>query len=450
MLELNNLTMSKSKISNKLKPEIGKIVSLKTHYIRGASEILDQIYIAGDDKSIPPFMMITEFILETKDRFDEDTGGEILGSDSHHCKVQWFNTKMYEVSETWINSDFLEEVIVEGRKKETSTFSKGDCVILKTNELEIKKKRTSLKIEESTVNLKASSVVSFCAPEMIVMSRVAFKVKQPIIDKNTGKQTRFNPKFLIKFKYYNPLTNKYSEGLLPKECFEKADTEIESLDETLDSNSVVLYKKKLLQVKNISYLHGVYMAYCKNFVDGSEESFRMNELRPLELFDKKELIKNKLAPTWRNGKFESISFYIQKKQKSREKLEEMFDKGEEGRDNFRPIFTNGYFFIEYRNLKGKYTERFIKILETSEFLIKEGRKRKEDEEIFVEQDTKGLMVQAYCFLRSEVRTFTFTDDRLLAIYDVDETNSLDKDTHLNLKKVLEASQKSFPQPHSTI
>lgn len=418
--------MSKSKKSTKLKPEIGKIVSLKTHFIRGASEILDQIYIAGDDKSIPPFMMITEFILETKDRFDEETGDETLGSDSHNCKVQWFNTKTYEVSETWINSDFLEEVIVEGGKKETSTFSKGDCVILKTNQLEIKKKRTSLKIEESTVNLKASSVVSFCAPEMIVMSRVAFKVKQPIIDKNTGKQTRFNPKFLIKFKYYNPLTNKYSEELLPKECFEKADTEIESLDKILDSNSVVLHKNKLLQVKNVSYLHGVYMAHCKDFVDGSEESFRFNQKTDVIFLKIRDLIGTKLAPEWYGDKFYSINRFIQNKSVKKESFYEHLKTLKEKDDlEYRPFFTKNYFYIHYRNLNGKFTERFIKVDKVHEFPLKKDDK-----------DAKGFMVQAFCFLRGEERTFTFTDDRLLAIYEVDENIILSNDPKTLLKDVL--------------
>jgi len=419
------------------KPEIGKIVTLKTHYSRGKEKVLKNLHIAGDDKSIPPFMMVTEYIFETKNRFDEKTGDEILGTGSYSCKVQWFNSKTYEVSETWLNTAFLEEVMFKNVEKTTSTFSKGDGVILRTNELEIKKKRTSLKVEESAVNLKASSVVSFCAPEMIVMSKVAYQIKKPIIDKNTGEQIRFYPKQLLKFKYFNPLTNKYTEGHLPLECFEKADTEIEDLDMLLGSNTVVLKSNMFYQVKNVSYLHGVYMAYCTNFVDGSEESFRLNELLSSKQFQKMELIGDKIAPTWQNGKFDSISSFIQKEQRSKEKREEMSAIEDKAKDDFRTIFKNQYFYIQYRNLKGRYTERFIKILETSEFLIKEGRKRKEGEEEIVEKDTKGLMVKAFCFLRGEERTFTFTDERLFAIYETNEKFELINNPQFKLKDFFE-------------
>ena len=423
--------MNKNNDTNKLIPQIGQIVTLKTHYTRANKDILDKIYIAGDDKSIPPFMMITEFCLETKNRFDEETGDEILGSGSHSCKVQWFNSKTYEISETWINSVFLEAV--NNEKNKLKSFEKEDCVILRTNAFEIKKKRTSLKIQESTVNLNASSVVSFCAPEMIVMSKVVYKIKKPLIDKNTGEQIRFYPKQLLKFKYFNPITNKYSEGLLPIECFEEADNKIEKLDELLDPKNVILYNKKLFQVKNVSYLHGVYMAYCKNFVDGSSESLRSKDLMPFNLINKNDLTGTLLAPTWRNDKFESVSTYIQKKQKNKKDL-----KGNEKKYEFRPPLKDQFFFIEYRNLKGKYTERFIKILNTWEFLIKEGKKIKSGErEEQLEKDTKGMMVQAFCYLRGEERTFTFTDDRLLAIYEVDETKPINQDKDINIEEILE-------------
>ena len=417
--------MGKSRDNDNLNPQIGQIVTLKTHYSRANKNILDKIYIAGDDKSIPPFMMITEFCLETKNRFDEETGDEILGSGSHSCKVQWFNSKTYEISETWINSVFLEAV--NNEKNKLKSFEKEDCVILRTNAFEIKKKRTSLKIQESTVNLNASSVVSFCAPEMIVMSKVAYKIKKPVIDKNTGEQIRFYPKQLLKFKYFNPITNKYSEGHLPIECFEKADSRTEDLDDLLDPKNVILYNKKLFQVKNVSYLHGVYMAYCKNFLDGSEESFRFNGAQII-VVKIRDLIGIKLAPEWYGNKFYSVNKYIQKK--SSNNKEEFFNHvtnlEESSELEYRILFKNNYFYIHYRNLKGKFTERFIRVEKVHEFpLKKEG------------DDEKGFMVQAFCYLRGEERTFTFTDDRLLAIYEVNETKPINEDTDIALKDILD-------------
>lgn len=44
------------------------------------------------------------------------------------------------------------------------------------------------------------------------------------------------------------------------------------------------------------------------------------------------------------------------------------------------------------------------------------------------------MVQAYCHLRKEERTFTFTDERLLAIYD--GNIELDSENKINIEKLL--------------
>jgi len=425
--------MTQEQENTKPNPKIGQIVSFKTHYTRGDSPLLEEVYIAGDDKSIPPFLMITEFLKETKEKFDSDTGDEIIGDNSYNYKVQWFNSQKYEVSETWINSSFFEKDPVLEEKKDPnkegdsdSKLKKGDRVILKTNALEVKKKRTSIKLDESKSNRKASSVVNFCAPEMIVMSKVAFKPKKPIKDNITGEDIRFYPNRLLKCKYYNPSSDKFSEVLLPEECFEKADTEIENLNEILDTNSVILNQNKLLEVDHISYLHGVYMAYCKNFVDGSEDSFRLNELMPFELLDKKQLIGEEIAPLWKSDEFVSISKFLQREGK--------YIKIEEGKgitNSIAPKFKNNYFYVSYRNLKGRYTERFIKILKTSVFLIKKANKEDENSE-----NSIGLMVQAHCFLRGEKRTFTFTDERLFAIYDVNEKEILNKKDEIKLLDIL--------------
>jgi hypothetical protein len=421
--------MSNKHKNTKTNQKIGKIVSLKTHYTRGDSSLLEKIYIAGDDNSIPPFMMVSEYLKEPKDKFDSDTGEKILGNETYNYKVQWFNSKKYEISETWINSDFLDEVPINiSENVKDLSCKKGDRVILKTNALELQKKRTSIKLDEIKSNIKASSVVNFCAPEMIVLSKVAFTPKKPIKDNITGEDIRFYPDRLLKCKYYNPLSDKYSEVLLPEECFEKTDTEIENLNEILDANSVILHQNKLLQVNNISYLHGVHMDYCKNFVTGNDESFRFNK-DEIIILKRGDLLGRKLAPNWYGDKFYSIKNFIQKKSVKEEKFSDhlrVLKKDEELQ--FRPFFKDNFFYIHYRNLKGRFTERFIKVSKVHEFALKKDV-----------EDIKGLMVKADCYLRGEERTFTFTDERLFTIYEIDETIVLSAETKITLKDVLEQS-----------
>src|SRR5690554_4955891 len=101
-------------------------------------------------------------------------------------------------------------------------------------------------------------------------------------------------------------------------------------------------------------------------------------------------------------------------------------KEERNKQNIRKFINNKIFYIHYKNLKGKFTKRFIKILGVMDFKITEDDDKK----------ITALMVHAYCFLRKEERTFTFTDDRLLAIYDVKNESQVNSNK-LKFKELLE-------------
>src|SRR5690554_3541577 len=417
--------------------QIGSIVTLKSHYTRGEKDYLDNISIAGDDKSISPYMLVTEILKETKNKFDEHTGENTIQKDSFRVKVLWFNAKSYEFNEKWISSSFLNTVKSEIRLKKIKpeklfnleryipnewerkynfinnlkpkSFKRSSQVILKTNPLEIKKKRISIKEEEWNTKISKSSLLSFCAPEMVVIGKSTFKPKDPLFDKVTNERVREIPTDQVKVQFYNPLTDKYSEEVLPVECFEIADVKSSNLDKLINANQddqkLVSFNDQLFSVKNISYLHGIYMIQTKNFVDETVESFMLHEIVNLKELKINDVIGEKLAPRWQGSNFKKIPDFINKQDI---KYEDYITKSKEEKENIRPSLTGNLFYINYRNLKGKFTQRFIKIEAVSEFPIKEEKV----------DGAKGLMVKAFCFLRKEERTFTFTDDRLLAIYDV--------------------------------
>src|SRR5690554_1367231 len=383
--------------------QIGSIVTLKSHYTRGEKGYLDTISIAGDDKSISPYMMVTEILKETRNKYDEDTGENTIQKNSLRLKVIWFNAKSYEFNEKWISSNFVD--IVENELKNIK-FSKADQVILKTNQLEIKKERASIKQEEWNTKISKSSLLSFCAPEMVVIGKSKFKPKDPLFDKVTNERIREIPTDQVKVQFYNPLTDKYSEHILPVECFEKADVKTNKLTQLIeaskDEKSLVGFKDQLYRVKNISYLHGIYMIQVENCVDEKEKSFMLGEIGEVTVISVKDVIPKKLAPIWDGNEFTTISKYF-----AREAVPNTEDSDDEDH-NIREFLNNKTYYIHYKNLKGKFTKRFIKVLGVSDFKITED----------VDKKITGLMVHAYCFLRKEERTFTFTDDRLLAIYDV--------------------------------
>lgn len=383
--------------------QIGNIVALKSHYTRGNESYLKDLSISGDEKSIPPFMMVTEILKETKNKFDEETGENTISKSSYRLKVIWFNAKNYEFNEKWINSDFV--VRVEIKNTEQAPLKKGSQVILRTNQLEVKKKHISIKEDDWQTKLSKSSLLSFCAPEMVVIGKSKFKPKDPIFDKITNEEIRTIPKNQLKCQFYNPIADKYSEIILPVECFEIADLETDKLKELIkaseDESLLVAINDKLYQIKNVSYLHGIYMIQGIDFVDGTEESFLLNEIGSIDFLTVKDVIEEKLAPQWNKDRFISISQYLDLETES---------KSDKGKPNKRPIITGNLHYIHYKNLSGKFTKRFIKVKNVDGFSVKG---KKEDDKFL-----KGYMVQAYCYLRKEDRTFTFTDERLLAIYDV--------------------------------
>src|SRR5690554_4885752 len=395
--------------------QIGSIVTLKSHYTRGEKDYLDNISIAGDDKSISPYMMVTEILKETKNKFDEDTGENTIQKNSFRLKVIWFNAKTYEFNKKWISSQFVD--VVENELKNIK-FSKADQVILKTNQLEIKKKRISIKEEEWNTKISKSSLLSFCAPEMVVIGKSTFKPKDPLFDKVTNERIREIPTDQIKVQFYNPLADKYSEEILPIECFEIADVKSSNLDKLINANQddqkLVSFNDQLFSVKNISYLHGIYMIQTKNFVDETVESFMLHEIVNLKELKINDVIGGLLAPFWTDNNHTSVNHFF---------AEKAVANAEGDKHNIREFINNKIFYIHYKNLKGKFTKRFIKVLGVSDF------KMTDEDEI-----TTGLMVHAFCYLRKEERTFTFTDDRLLAIYDV--KIELDSKNKVNIEKLL--------------
>src|SRR5690554_6258628 len=395
--------------------QIGSIVTLKSHYTRGEKDYLDNISIAGDDKSISPYMMVTEILKEIKNKFDEDTGENTIQKNSFRLKVIWFNAKSYEFNEKWISSNFVD--VVENEHEDIN-FSKADQVILKTNQLEIKKKRISIKEEEWNTKISKSSLLSFCAPEMVVIGKSTFKPKDPLFDKVTNERIREIPTDQIKVQFYNPLADKYSEEVLPVECFEIADVKSSNLDKLINANQddqkLVSFNDQLFSVKNISYLHGIYMIQTKNFVDETVESFMLHEIVNLKELKINDVIGGLLAPFWTDNNHTSVNHFF---------AEKAVANAEGDKHNIREFINNKIFYIHYKNLKGKFTKRFIKVLGVSDF------KMTDEDEI-----TTGLMVHAFCYLRKEERTFTFTDDRLLAIYDV--KIELDSKNKVNIEKLL--------------
>jgi len=198
---------------------IGTIVALVSHPF---SDTLDKehILLGGDYISLSPLMVVVETLKENKALFDENTGEQILKPGSYQCKCIWYSSKSSKFEETWLTSRLL-KIIEPSNTEETNSIPFGTSVVFKTAQIEIGKKKASLKQIGALATDKNKSItglLAFTSPLMQVIGSAKSESKEPFLDPKTGKVKREISKRLIKCKYYNSTSEKFSEVLIPIEA----------------------------------------------------------------------------------------------------------------------------------------------------------------------------------------------------------------------------------------
>lgn len=221
---------------NKFK--VGDIVTYKTH------PLLNDFFIKGDGKYVPPIMMIKEVFFENKLKktFDETCGKEIAEKIKYICvyfddnKSEFVEAHLYEkMLENFSNLkiaslnnktidnniDVITEITNYPLKPE---YEYGEILYFKTKKLEILKKRSSIKItkdkkKETVDDIKEiiQYVVNYATPDFVACG---FKIEDhKDLFYNDGKSKRMVSNESIKIKWFNPIQQKFSEHYLPSEFF---------------------------------------------------------------------------------------------------------------------------------------------------------------------------------------------------------------------------------------
>nr|WP_294936626.1 hypothetical protein [uncultured Flavobacterium sp.] len=221
---------------------VGDLVTFKTH------PLLNDFYIKGDGKYVPPIMIVKEVVFENKEKkqFDEQTGYQVSDAIKYICvyfddnKSEFIESHLYESNlESFSNlkiAKFDDEELPEGYTDvitEVTNYPKkidynyGIVLYFKTKKLEVLKKRESTKTEvvedpastnDEIIKKKTRQyVVNYITPDF-----VACGFKKEVYNDlfyGNGKVKRLASTDLIKVKWFNPAQQKFSEQFLPIEFF---------------------------------------------------------------------------------------------------------------------------------------------------------------------------------------------------------------------------------------
>lgn len=223
---------------------LGEIVTLKSHPFYS---INTEILISADATMIPPVMVIIEILNDYKKigDFDEKTG--IQQSNGSQVKCLFYSHKTHRYESNWLlvdqikkinneeligNEDLTKNAICLIKESDINTFI-NKKVILKSWKIELGKKRSNFS-DDTYSNKKINKVtghLSFLPPVMIVVgSKKIDEIKDSNFDKKTGLIKREFSKILLKCKWFNSLTNTFSEDFFTPEALD--------IVEDIDSNVI--------------------------------------------------------------------------------------------------------------------------------------------------------------------------------------------------------------------
>lgn len=268
------------------KYKIGDIVSVNSHpYFKD----LTNINISGEPINVIPLMVVIEIYNETRTSYSEETGEKLSLKGDGKCKCMWFSLKSNAFSEAWFNFDSLKIISrkdvfiqnnsglnsIEFREKLLEEYVNKD-VIFTTSVLELEKiKETKLHDKKNDKISECNSLLNFVAPPLQIID-VKLQEERSIgkFDSKSGDRKRIHTEIFFKCRYYNALADKWTEVLLPNECFElleNVETVLREIDEdkekgfylydyTQEKNYDLSKKEEssLLEIGELTYVNGRY------------------------------------------------------------------------------------------------------------------------------------------------------------------------------------------------
>lgn len=383
--------------------KLGTVVSLKSN---GLLPLASHHFLSlgGDEKFTTPLMVVVEILYATQLEIDEESREEKnprKGRNKYKCA--YFSTKSMKIEENWFAEN---ELLTYGdltcsvnQNEVLSNIKWGDTVRFKTVDEEAKKTKT-YNLNEKPKGVKP--LLTYTSPAMQVIGFANTDKKEPLIDPHTGEKKREKSQKMVKCKFFNSDSDKFSEQLIPIECLQVID--YSELEDQLKNISSILTHKELGIFSLKSKSDDVEKMLLGNPINTSVLSGRYQLLIYNELLKRNEFI-------WLDEieNIESINV------KEGSEYYPGFHEVEGGRQiidvqayiaNKNTNLKDKYFKIVYKNLKDEINSRYILVKEVSKLIP-----------VSIEPNTenpiKGFYLKSHCFFREEEREFR--SDRVLSI-----------------------------------
>lgn len=360
------------------KLKIGTIVSLKSNPYLSQKDV-ESLVIVGDGKTISPLLVITE-IFESK----KETGVFDI-----QYKCIWYCQKSGSFQEERFSSSLLKATTITehlNQEIKTEDFIPGALVRFKTTALELKKRKSSVTNYANSFDSITKTItpqLDFVSPLMQIIPYNERKKKKHVApDVKTTTSIR-----VVKCKYFNSTTSKFSEYILPIESLELVnpinDKLLEELYNAIENNLClhlnIEKEGSIVKPLIINYRTGIYSLEYFDYIKNHTLEISLNSF---------------------SGSFVPTKYAISS-------LPQFIDLNAGGMykelitiESITKLlsFENKYWRIKYKDLNDKITERTIHNPQLIQVI-----------EADKGSTTKGNSVTyltAHCLLRNAMRHFT--------------------------------------------
>ncbi|WDF77014.1 WYL domain-containing protein [Mucilaginibacter sp. KACC 22773] len=350
---------------------IGDIVTILSHPF--TVETTD-IVISGEYLMIPPIMVVSEIIDHSKD----------TPTLQDKFKCIWFSTKENQFKESYFSEDDLKSLPAE--KSDISGIAKNSLVSLISSPLELSKRRSFLNREtQQQVTKNTSSIaglLTFISPVMAVLEiRVFDKLK----DKKTSpdiQSKKIYPAQVAKCKWFDSVSEKFSECWIPLECLaalpEVPQSLLALIAQVIKDRHYLKTSTTVVRPDQLSNRSGHYYLSCFDYVLYQNQTIALDEI---------------IDPSVLSNPFKDYAPLFKKHGRKVKELKLMIDV-EQLIEKSISDTKNNYLVIKYQDNYNNFTVRTI-----SNYELIMGTNP---------LDPAGLAikyVRAYCHLRQADRNF---------------------------------------------
>lgn len=351
--------------------EIGDVVALKTHPF---SLETNNIIISGEYQMLPPLMVVIEVIVGTK----------IKKPSVDMFKCIWFSTKQNEFKDSFFTEDNLK--LIKHANPETEVII-GDTVSLLTMPIELSKRRSFLNTEtqiNATRNTQSvSGLLTFISPLMSVIEITNF---DPVKDKKTSPEIQVNkiyPKRIAKCKWYNPISEKFSETWIALDALFSqpivSEKLISLIEKAIETNRCLKFGNQLIKPTQLSNRSGIFYLNCFDYIIQQYKTVNLGEI---------------IKPKYVKNPIKAYSPMFKKKTVKGKKVLKLTVDVEKMINLAIARTHKNYISIKYKDKFGNITHR---TLSNYKFIFGED-----------EMDTKASLIKylnGFCFLRNAERNF---------------------------------------------